>query len=49
MTPNPDWFQSYDGMPEPMPKKPKPKPIKPRTHEQPYEPGRRFNFHHKEH
>ena len=26
MTPNPDWFQSYDGMPEPMPKKPKPKP-----------------------
>lgn len=23
---NPDWFQSYDGMPEPMPKKPKPKP-----------------------
>jgi hypothetical protein len=22
----PDWFESYDGMPEPMPKKPKPKP-----------------------
>jgi hypothetical protein len=22
----PDWFQSYDGMPEPMPKRPKPKP-----------------------
>jgi len=26
MTPKPDWFQSYDGMPEPMPKKPKPSP-----------------------
>jgi len=29
MTPKPDWFQSYDGMPEPMPSptrnKPKPK------------------------
>jgi hypothetical protein len=23
----PDWFQSYDGMPGPMPKRPKPKPI----------------------
>ena len=26
MTPNPDWFQSYDGMPGPMPKRPKATP-----------------------
>ena len=26
MTPQPDWFQSYDGMPGPMPKRPKATP-----------------------
>ena len=26
MTPNPEWFQSYDGMPGPMPKRPKATP-----------------------
>ena len=26
MTPNPEWFQSYDGMPGPMPKRPTPTP-----------------------
>ena len=26
MTPNPEWFQSYDGMPGPIPRQPKPKP-----------------------
>jgi hypothetical protein len=26
MSPKVDWFQSYDGMPEPMPKKSKPSP-----------------------
>ena len=26
MTPNPEWFQSFDGMPGPMPKRPKATP-----------------------
>ena len=26
MTPNPEWFQSFDGMPGPMPKRPTPTP-----------------------
>ena len=26
MTPQPDWFQSFDGMPGPMPKRPTPTP-----------------------